>query len=378
MHTRPLGPDGQPRRCRPRRERDCPHGVRLSAAASTARTTRGSASRSARTALTTTARWCGTTGSGSCGGGPTIYLPRILAGRRDDTEAAARAGPRRLRKVAEYQRRGLVHLHVLVAAGSRDARLPRRPAPPTRPALHNRAARARRCAKSPRSARPVPDELGGGRVGWGGQLDVRHSSAASGAARSPATWRSTRPRAPNRPAACCTASPRATSTPPRSASTSAPTSARRSRSTERRHARPTPGQRRSVWPPRRAAGTRRARPTRLRRAMSTDERVAVRLRDQGGEQVGRIRSSAAAARHRAGSRSTAGQTIALADVAVDRHRDAHPDRPRRDGATRLARVRARLRLPRALPDQEPPLLHHLQSAAPSARGPRPRTTRPLR
>ena len=34
VHTRPLGPDGQPRRCRPRRDAPvCPHGVRLSCGA---------------------------------------------------------------------------------------------------------------------------------------------------------------------------------------------------------------------------------------------------------------------------------------------------------------------------------------------------------
>ena len=55
---------------------------------------------------------------------------------------------------------------------------------------------------------PVADELGGGRVRWGTELDVRQLDAPGSGARSPATWPSTRPRAPNRPAACCTASPR--------------------------------------------------------------------------------------------------------------------------------------------------------------------------
>src|SRR4051794_5899315 len=75
-------------------------------------------------------------------------------------------------KVAEYQRRGLVHLHVL-------ARLDRAMCRYRRHEIHPPPARfdselleqAIRAAIEDVSA-PVPYELGGGRVCWGGQLDV--------------------------------------------------------------------------------------------------------------------------------------------------------------------------------------------------------------
>jgi hypothetical protein len=57
VHTRPVGPDGQPRRCRPRRDAPvCEHGVRLSCAAFTTRAIHTSDSRCAWTASTTPAR----------------------------------------------------------------------------------------------------------------------------------------------------------------------------------------------------------------------------------------------------------------------------------------------------------------------------------
>src|SRR4051794_17124863 len=75
-------------------------------------------------------------------------------------------------KVAEYQRRGLVHLHVL-------ARLDRAMCRYRRHEIHPPPARfgselleqAVRAAIEDVSA-PIPDALGGGRVHWGGQLDV--------------------------------------------------------------------------------------------------------------------------------------------------------------------------------------------------------------
>jgi hypothetical protein len=54
VHTRPLGPDGQPRRCRPRRDAPvCEHGMRLSCAHVHADDDPAWASRSVRTATTT-------------------------------------------------------------------------------------------------------------------------------------------------------------------------------------------------------------------------------------------------------------------------------------------------------------------------------------
>jgi hypothetical protein len=105
----------------------------------------------------------------------TIYLPRAMADLTGMTQAALKRQVRPAYvKVAEYQRRGLVHLHVL-------ARLDR--AMPTYRAdeLHPPAGRfdaelleqAIRKTVTEVSA-PVAPQLSAGRVRWGDQLDVRH------------------------------------------------------------------------------------------------------------------------------------------------------------------------------------------------------------
>ena len=106
----------------------------------------------------------------------TIYLPRALARlTRDDAEARCRRQVRPAYvKVAEYQRRGLVHLHVLVRLDRAMPHLPRARAPPAarRASTPSCSSRRLRAAVADVTA-PVPDELGGGRVRWGRQLDVR-------------------------------------------------------------------------------------------------------------------------------------------------------------------------------------------------------------
>ena len=80
-------------------------------------------------------------------------------------------------KVAEYQQRGLVHLHVVIRL---DRAMPKYRAGDVRPpgsrftvelledALRNAAAAV---------TVPVPHEIGGGYVTWGAQLDVQHIGA---------------------------------------------------------------------------------------------------------------------------------------------------------------------------------------------------------
>jgi Replication initiator protein, pSAM2 len=117
VHTRRLGPGGKPRRCRPRRDAPvCVHGVRLS---------------------------CGAvhTDEHPCLGEPLcadcydyegavlwnnvlselwrrtvpVYLPRTLARLSAMTQTRLREQVRvSYAKVAEYQRRGLVHLHAVI------------------------------------------------------------------------------------------------------------------------------------------------------------------------------------------------------------------------------------------------------------------------
>ncbi len=179
VHTRPLGPNGTPRRCRPRREAPiCPHGVRLS---------------------------CGRLHDeeDACLGEPlcaecfdhagavvwnnalselwrrtTIYLPRALARRTGMTQKALRELVRvSYVKVAEYQRRGLVHLHVVIRL---DRAMPTYRAadvkpPPDRFSVGLLEDALRAVVDEVRA--PLPGELGRGIVRWGDELDVRRLDA---------------------------------------------------------------------------------------------------------------------------------------------------------------------------------------------------------
>ena len=206
VHTRPLGADGEPRRCRPRRDGPC--------------------------ASTASPLSCGKVHAEDdpCLGEPLCgecfdhraglvwnnTLAKLWRARRStcrarsraeqthpDQAAAARA-PFNYVKVAEYQRRGLVHLHVHPAR-SRHAQVPRGRAAPADGAFTSELLeRAVRATVETVDA-PVGEALGGGRVGWGPSSTSAASTTARRAARSPGTSPSTRPRAPNRPAACRTA-----------------------------------------------------------------------------------------------------------------------------------------------------------------------------
>jgi hypothetical protein len=182
VHTRTLDPAGKPRRCRPRRDAPgCEHGVQLS---------------------------CGHVHDEDdpCLGEPIcadcfdyegaviwnnvlgelwrrtlpVYLPRVLARQIDVTQARLRELVRvAYVRVAEYQRRGLVHLHAVIRL---ERAMPDYRADQLRPpdqrftiALLEDAVRATVAEVSV----PVPDELGGGRVQWGEQLDVRRLDAGT-------------------------------------------------------------------------------------------------------------------------------------------------------------------------------------------------------
>jgi hypothetical protein len=108
----------------------------------------------------------------------TIYLPRALARLTGMTQKALRELVRvSYVKVAEYQRHGLVHLHVVIRL---DRAMPAYRAGE----LHPPASRfgvelledALRVAVDEVRA-PLPDELGGGHVRWGDELDVRYLDA---------------------------------------------------------------------------------------------------------------------------------------------------------------------------------------------------------
>jgi hypothetical protein len=175
VHSRALGSDGQPRRCRPRRDAPvCPHGNRLSCNA-----VHGDGDRCLGEPLCpecfdyeAAVTWNNTLGE--LWRRTTIYVPRAMARLLGMTQAALKLEVRPAYvKVAEYQRRGLVHVHVL-------ARLDRAMPAYRGDEIHPPAARfdAALLEQAVRDAvgdvfAPIPEELGGGRIRWGDVLDVR-------------------------------------------------------------------------------------------------------------------------------------------------------------------------------------------------------------
>ena len=127
----------------------------------------------------------------------------------DHAEAAAEARVRvAYVKVAEYQQRGLVHVHVGDPARPRDAEVPRRRRPRARLALHGRAARGRAARRGRRGHRPGAAPRSAAATSPGARSSTSSTSASaarSNPAAARATSPSTRPRRPSRPAACCTA-----------------------------------------------------------------------------------------------------------------------------------------------------------------------------
>jgi hypothetical protein len=103
----------------------------------------------------------------------TIYLRRNLA--RQAGLIAVEAG-RQVRpvyaKVAEYQKRGTIHLHVIIRLDGPDPHTP----PPTWASVELLAAALRQTA----AHITLPSPLGGPRMRWGDQLDLRPVHAGAG------------------------------------------------------------------------------------------------------------------------------------------------------------------------------------------------------
>jgi hypothetical protein len=179
VHAHVLGPDGRPLRCHPRRDRPvCRHGVTVS---------------------------CGRVHGPEdpCLGEPlcpdcfdyegavvwnnllgelwrrtTIYLPRRLANLAGMTQARLHELVRvSYVKVSEYQRRGLVHLHPVVRL---DRRMPDYRAdelhPPDRRFTSELLEHALRETVKDVKVQ-IPEELGAGTIRWGRQLDVQQLPA---------------------------------------------------------------------------------------------------------------------------------------------------------------------------------------------------------
>src|SRR4051794_10764287 len=115
VHTRPVGPDGSPRRCRPRRDDPvCPHGSSLSCSRIHGENDPclGEPLCPSCFDYAAAVRW--NNSLGTLWRYTTIYVLRAMAELTGMPQAAFKRAVRPADvKVAEYQRRGLVHLHVL-------------------------------------------------------------------------------------------------------------------------------------------------------------------------------------------------------------------------------------------------------------------------
>ena len=175
VHSRPLGPDGKPRRCKPRRVAEiCPHGVRLSCGHTHADDDPRLGEPLCVECFDHQAAIVWNNALGELWRRTTIYLPRTLAFITGRTQKRLRELVRcSYVKVAEYQRRGLIHLHVVIRL---DRAMPAYRAHELQPPASSFTAelleQAIRATVDAVDA-PLADELGGGRVTWGNELDIR-------------------------------------------------------------------------------------------------------------------------------------------------------------------------------------------------------------
>jgi hypothetical protein len=179
VHTRALGRDGRPQRCRPRRDAPvCEHGVRLSCSRVHDEDDPRLGEPLCLDCFDHAAAVIWNNAISELWRRTTIYLPRVLARLTGMTHKRLRELVRfSYVKVAEYQRRGLVHLHVVIRL---DRAMPAyraselRP-PPARFGVEQLEEAIRVAAGEVRV--PLSAELGAGAVIWGGELDVRHLDA---------------------------------------------------------------------------------------------------------------------------------------------------------------------------------------------------------
>jgi hypothetical protein len=176
VHTRALGSNGNVRRCRPRRDAPvCAHGVRLSCGVVHDDDDPRLGEPLCPDCFDHPAAVVWNNALSELWRRTTIYLPRVLARLTGMTQ-------RRLRelvrvayvKVAEYQRRGLVHLHVVIRL---DRAMPAYRADEVKPPRARFTVELLEDAIRSTAnvvAAPLPAELGGGTVRWGDELDVRH------------------------------------------------------------------------------------------------------------------------------------------------------------------------------------------------------------
>lgn len=179
VHAHLLGPDGQPLRCHARRDRPvCEHGAAVSCSRVHDPDDPCLGEPLCPDCFDYEGAVIWNNLLGELWRYTTVYLPRKLAGLVGMTQA-------RLRelvhvsyvKVSEYQRRGLVHLHLAIRL---DKRMPDYRAgevrPPDRRFTSELLEHALRATVQDVSMN-IPDELGTGAIGWGERLDVQQFPA---------------------------------------------------------------------------------------------------------------------------------------------------------------------------------------------------------
>jgi hypothetical protein len=178
VHAHLLGPDGEPLRCRPRRDAPvCPHGVPLSCREIHAPDDPCLGEPLCADCFDYSGAVVWNNLLGELWRRTMIYLPRKLAALRGMTHKELHERVRvSYVKVSEYQRRGLVHLHPVIRL---DRRMPAyrkgELRPPDRRFTADLLEQALRGAVEDVFVR-VPEELGIGVVRWGPQLDVQQLS----------------------------------------------------------------------------------------------------------------------------------------------------------------------------------------------------------
>jgi hypothetical protein len=102
---------------------------------------------------------------------------RTVIGLRRELARVARSRGTTVRvsyaKVAEFQRRGVVHLHALLRLDGIDPAEPERIVPPHGLTIADLEAAVRRAAGTAFATEPHPNRPQGWRIGWGEQLDIR-------------------------------------------------------------------------------------------------------------------------------------------------------------------------------------------------------------
>jgi hypothetical protein len=164
--------DGKLLACHPRRNAGTsPHGVRMSCTQKHGAMTTSSANRCARTATTTPTRSCSTPAPPNCGGASPSPCARTLARHAGFTRKAFTAQARlSYAKVAEYQRRGVVHFHAIIRLDG-----PHGPAttPPAWATLTLLTEATGQVARTVHVETPTLRGMPARTLAWGRELDTR-------------------------------------------------------------------------------------------------------------------------------------------------------------------------------------------------------------